>query len=34
MLLNLENGAADVKLDSDQQIDNSIITDLFKDHAR
>jgi len=34
MLLNLENGAADVKLDSNQQIDNSIITDLFKDHKR
>jgi len=34
MLLNIENGAADVKLDSNQQIDNSIITDLFKDHKR
>ena len=34
MQLNLENGAADVKLDSNQQIDNSIITDLFKDHKR
>ncbi len=34
MQLNLENGAAEVKLDSNQQIDNSIITDLFKDHAR
>jgi NitT/TauT family transport system substrate-binding protein len=34
MQLNLENGAADVKLDSNQQIDNSIITDLFKGHKR
>jgi NitT/TauT family transport system substrate-binding protein len=34
MQLNLENGAADTKLDSNQQIDNSIITDLFKDHKR
>ncbi len=34
MQLNLENGAAEVKLDSNQQIDNSIITDLFKDRAR
>jgi NitT/TauT family transport system substrate-binding protein len=34
MQLNLENGAADAKLDSNQQIDNSVITDLFKDHAR
>jgi len=34
MQLNLENGAAEVKLDSNQQIDNSIITDLFKDHTR
>ena len=34
MQLNIENGAADVKLDSNQQIDNSIITDLFKDHKR
>ena len=34
MLLNIENGAADVKLDSNQQIDNSIITELFKDHKR
>jgi NitT/TauT family transport system substrate-binding protein len=34
MELNLENGAAEVKLDSNQQIDNSIITDLFKGHTR
>ncbi len=34
MQLNIENGAADVKLNSNQQIDNSIITDLFKDHKR
>jgi NitT/TauT family transport system substrate-binding protein len=34
MQLNLENGAAEVKLDSNQQIDNAIITDLFKDHKR
>ena len=34
MQLNLENGAADAKLDSNQQIDNAIITDLFKDHKR
>ena len=34
MALNLENGAADSKLDSNQQIDNSVITDLFKDHKR
>ena len=34
MQLNLENGAADAKLDSNQQIDNSVITDLFKDHSR
>jgi NitT/TauT family transport system substrate-binding protein len=34
MALNLENGAADVKLDSNQQIDNSIVTDLFKDKKR
>jgi NitT/TauT family transport system substrate-binding protein len=34
MDLNLENGAADVKLDSNQQIDNSIITGLFEGHQR
>jgi NitT/TauT family transport system substrate-binding protein len=34
MDLNIENGAADVKLDANQQIDNSVITDLFKDHKR
>jgi NitT/TauT family transport system substrate-binding protein len=34
MQLNLENGAAEVKLDSNQQIDNAVITDLFKDHKR
>jgi NitT/TauT family transport system substrate-binding protein len=34
MALNLENGAADVKLDSNQQIDNSIITGLFDGHTR
>jgi NitT/TauT family transport system substrate-binding protein len=34
MQLNLENGAAEVKLDSNQQIDNSVITDLFKGHTR
>src|SRR5262245_54318120 len=34
MQLNIENGAADAKLDSNQQIDNAIITDLFKDHKR
>lgn len=34
MELNLENGAAEVKLDSNQQIDNSIVTDLFKGHTR
>jgi NitT/TauT family transport system substrate-binding protein len=34
MQLNLENGAAEVKLDSNQQIDNSIVTDLFKGHTR
>jgi NitT/TauT family transport system substrate-binding protein len=34
MALNLENGAADVTLESNQQIDNSVITDLFKDHKR
>lgn len=34
MALNLENGAADAKLDSNQQIDNSIVTDLFKDKKR
>lgn len=34
MELNLENGAADTKLDSNQQIDNSVITDLFEDAKR
>ena len=34
MQLNLENGAAEVKLDANQQIDNSIVTDLFKGHTR
>jgi NitT/TauT family transport system substrate-binding protein len=34
MQLNIENGAAEAKLDSNQQIDNAIITDLFKDHKR
>jgi NitT/TauT family transport system substrate-binding protein len=34
MQLNLENGAADVKLDSNQQIDNSVITNLFEGHTR
>lgn len=34
MQLNLENGAADHKLDSNQQIDNSVITDLFNGHKR
>jgi NitT/TauT family transport system substrate-binding protein len=34
MALNLENGAADTKLDSNQQIDNSIITGLFDGHTR
>jgi NitT/TauT family transport system substrate-binding protein len=34
MGLNLENGAADSKLDSNQQIDNTVIADLFKDHKR
>lgn len=34
MELNLENGAADAKLDSNQQIDNSIITNLFEGKKR
>ena len=34
MQLNLENGAADVQLDSNQQIDNSVITGLFDGHTR
>lgn len=34
MLLNLENGAADTKLESNQQIDNSIVTGLFEGHTR
>jgi NitT/TauT family transport system substrate-binding protein len=34
MALNLENGAADTKLDSNQQIDNSIVTGLFDGHKR
>ena len=34
MGLNLENGAADSKLDSNQQIDNSVITGLFDGHKR
>lgn len=34
MQLNLENGAADVKLDAAQQIDNSIVTNLFEGHTR
>jgi len=34
MGLNLENGAADTKLDSNQQIDNSIVTGLFDGHKR
>ena len=34
MELNLENGAADTKLDSNQQIDNSIVTGLFEGHTR
>jgi NitT/TauT family transport system substrate-binding protein len=34
MALNLENGAAEIILDSNQQIDNAVITDLFKDHKR
>lgn len=34
MQLNLENGAADTKLDSAQQIDNSIVTGLFEGHTR
>jgi len=34
MQLNLENGAADTKLESNQQIDNSIVTGLFEGHTR
>lgn len=34
MQLNLENGAADTQLDSNQQIDNSVITGLFDGHTR
>jgi NitT/TauT family transport system substrate-binding protein len=34
MQLNLENGAADAKLDAAQQIDNSIVTGLFEGHTR
>lgn len=34
MQLNLENGAADSKLDSNQQIDNAIVTGLFEGHTR
>ena len=34
MQLNLENGAADTKLEAAQQIDNSVITDLFEGHTR
>ena len=34
MALNLENGAADTKLDSNQQIDNSIVTGLFDGQKR
>jgi NitT/TauT family transport system substrate-binding protein len=34
MQLNLENGAADTKLDANQQIDNSIVTGLFEGHTR
>ncbi|MBL9035093.1 MAG: ABC transporter substrate-binding protein [Rhodospirillaceae bacterium] len=34
MQLNLENGAADAQLDSNQQIDNSVITGLFDGHTR
>jgi NitT/TauT family transport system substrate-binding protein len=34
MQLNLENGAADVRLDANRQIDNRLIPDLFQGHAR
>jgi len=34
MELNLENGAADVRLDANRQIDNRLIGDLFQGHAR
>jgi NitT/TauT family transport system substrate-binding protein len=34
MQLNLENGAAEHKLDAKQQIDNSVITGLFDGHKR
>ncbi len=34
MELNLENGAADDRLDPAKQIDNALIPDLFKGHTR
>ena len=34
MQLNLDNGAADTKLDSSQQIDNSVIDKLFEGKTR
>jgi hypothetical protein len=32
MQFNLENGSADTTLESNQQIDNWVITDLFENH--
>ncbi len=34
MELNLENGASDVRLDADKQIDNRLMPDLFQGHTR
>jgi NitT/TauT family transport system substrate-binding protein len=34
MELNLENGASDVRLDANKQIDNRLIPNLFQGHAR
>jgi NitT/TauT family transport system substrate-binding protein len=34
MELNLENGAADQRLDADKQIDNALMPELFKGHTR
>lgn len=34
MQLNIENGAADIKLEADKQIDNSIITQVWKSRAQ
>jgi NitT/TauT family transport system substrate-binding protein len=34
MQLNIENGAADIKLEADKQIDNSIITQVWNSRAQ